>query len=125
MTCGIDLVCVSAFEKLLSESFLRDHFSAAEVAYCESAAGAMAPRLAARYAAKEAFIKAIEGAHLFRPRLVARVVYHEIEVAHDPHGRPYLLLQGAMLKLVEELKITTCLSLSHDGDYAVAQVVLK
>lgn len=124
MTCGIDLVCVSTFEKLLSESFVRDHFTKSEKSYCDRAPGAVAARLAARYAAKEAFIKAIEGQHLFRPRLLATVAYHEIEVTHDPQGRPYFLFHGAMKKIVADLKLTVNVSLSHDGDYAIAQVVM-
>ncbi|MDO8644837.1 MAG: holo-ACP synthase [bacterium] len=122
---GIDLVTVETFEELCRNAlFVEKHFTPAERLYAEKAAGPASLRLAARYAAKESFIKALGEMHLFRPRRLKSVDYKEIEVAHDPEGRPYLLFHGAFRKIVEELKITSHLSLSHDGGYAVAQVLL-
>lgn len=125
---GIDIVCISAFEKICGDSdsaFLKNHFTAGETNYAEKAHGTTATHLAVRYAAKEAVIKALESMHLFRPALLKNVNYRDIEVAKDPNGRPYLIFYGALKDVVQELKVQTLLSLSHDGDYAVAQVILE
>jgi len=125
---GIDIVCVSEFAKLAPDpdsAFLKDHFTPSETAYSERALGTNVQHLAARYAAKEAAIKALESAHLFRPKPLPRADYREIEVLNDPWGRPYLTFHGEVGTLVQKLKIVAYVSLSHDGDYAIAQVVLS
>lgn len=125
---GTDIVCISVFEKICGDSdsaFLKNHFTAGEINYAEKAHGSNSTHLAARYAAKEAVIKALESMHLFRPALLKNVNYREIEVANDPNGRPYLIFYGALKDVVQELKVQTLLSMSHDGDYAVAQALLE
>lgn len=125
---GIDIVCISEFEKICGgpdSAFMKNHFTAGESNYSEKSTGTTATHLAGRYAAKEAVIKALESMHLFRPALLKHVNYREIEVANDPHGRPYFIFYGAVRTVVQELKIQSLLSLSHDGDYAVAQVFLE
>lgn len=125
---GIDIVFVPEFEKLAGDpscAFVRDHFTDAEIGYSERAPGTNASHLAARYAAKEAAIKAFEGAHLFRSPPFAKADYREIEILNDPWGRPYFVFHGAVAKLATKLEIAAHLSISHDGDYAVAQAVLS
>ena len=79
-------------------------------------------RLAARFAAKEAFVKAWSGARRGLPPLLAAVDLREIEVVDDGHGRPALRLHGAVAAAVGERG--THLSLSHDGPSAIAVVIL-
>ncbi|MGS2665631.1 holo-ACP synthase [Corynebacterium glucuronolyticum] len=81
--------------------------------------------LAARWAAKEAFIKAWSGLIAPAPPLIAseRVVWRDIEVRSDHCDRPYLHLHGEVQRLSSP-NFASSLSLSHDGDYAVAVVAL-
>lgn len=75
--------------------------------------------LAARFAAKEAFLKAL-GRGLFQ------VSFKEIEVIREPSGRPRLELHGSAAGLCKEKGIKGVhLSLSHDGGVAVAVVILE
>ena len=80
-------------------------------------------RLAARFAAKEAFIKAWSGSRRGRPPLLARIDLKEIEVVDDGYGRPGLRLHGAVADAAGP--VTTHLSLSHDGPAAIAFVVIE
>lgn len=74
--------------------------------------------LAARFAAKEALIKALGGP--------LGLSWLEIEIITDGTGRPQFELSGAAAKAAADLGITrTHLSLSHDGGHAVAMVVCE
>ncbi len=121
---GIDLCDVrDLWERLIRSPALRDEiFSPAEIAYCESCAHP-APHYAARFAAKEAFAKALGldllGLELWR-----------VELVHsDERSRPRLEIS------CEEIYTLVCerlgtqsfeldISVSHERDYAVASVVL-
>lgn len=82
-----------------------------------------ARHLAARYAAKEAFVKAWSGARFGRTPVLAGVDLREIEVVSDGYGRPTLELHGRLAELAGDLRVH--LSLSHDGEVAAAVVVLE
>ena len=76
-------------------------------------------RLAARWAAKEAFAKAL-GTGLRGLR------WRDIQVIQDPSGRPVLALRGTAAALARAAGVEHIhLSLSHDGEWALAQVVLE
>lgn len=122
---GIDLVCLSEFaHRIASPAFVQAHFTASEIAYCERRVGGALPSFGARYAAKEATIKALGSYHTFRTPLIAVPDYREIEVTHDPNGCPQLAFHGAIGAIVGSQSLHTMVSLSHDGDYATAQVIL-
>ncbi len=124
---GIDLVDTTTFAALVAEAdspFVKDHFTAAERQYSEAGLSGRAAHYAARYAAKEACLKALDAVYLFRAAPLTRVNYLEMEVARDPQGRPYLILQGAFEKIVKELNAKLFLSLAHDADKAIAQVIV-
>jgi holo-[acyl-carrier protein] synthase len=75
--------------------------------------------LAARFAAKEAFGKAL-GTGLYGIQL------RDINVVNDPHGKPELVLEGKALEIFRKLggkKVHV--SLTHEEDYALAMVVLE
>jgi holo-[acyl-carrier protein] synthase len=117
---GIDLVQVSRVAESLErfgERFLRRVFTDGEVAYARSAPAHTAERLAARLAAKEAALKALD--------LGDRGVgWRQIEVEREPSGAPRLSLHGAALAAAEEAGVEeVALSLSHEGDFATAVVM--
>ncbi len=105
---GIDIVEVDRIGEILGrrgERFLRRILTGTEVNYILKARPPLREeRLAARFAAKEAFIKA-----LGRP-----VPMRELEVGHDENGRPQLLFRGRPYPL----------SLSHTKGIAVAVAII-
>jgi holo-[acyl-carrier protein] synthase len=79
-----------------------------------------APHLAARFAAKESCLKA------FGLGLREGISWQDMEVVPDELGRPYLLLSGRAAEIAAAKQIEVVhLSYSHDGDYAVATVILE
>jgi len=118
MTVGVDLVNVPGFAQQLEDGasgFVDGTFTPREQKAREP------HRLAARFAAKEAFLKAWSGARLHQPPLLGNVDLREIEVADDGYGRPRIVLHG---QIAQAVGTHTCsLSLSHDGDAAIAVVL--
>ena len=117
---GIDLVQVSRIAESLErfgERFLRRIFTEGEISYATSAPGSTSERLAARFAAKEATLKALG---LFdEPG-----VWRDIEVCRSRSGACELALHGAVREAAIRLGAEGfALSLSHEGDYATAVVI--
>ena len=119
---GVDIADTARFRRFLDEdnrTLLDRLFTAAEQEYCCSAQGA-ADRFAARFAAKEAFLKALGTG------LRDGLSWHDMEIVNDGAGRPSFTLSGRALQLCSERGVTNhLLSLSHDGGSAVAMVVLE
>ena len=110
---GTDLVLVSRLESALTRTpRLRDRlFHPAEQQLTMRS-------LAARFAAKEALAKA-----LGNPSALS---WREIQVTNDGLGKPMLRAEGASAEALNRLGVTAShLSLSHDGDYAIATVILE
>lgn len=129
---GVDLVDVAAFTTQLDEpgsSFADGTFTAGERRDARDSPGDTALALAARFAAKEAFVKAWSVSRIGRaPQLPGPLDLRQIEVVHDPFGRPSLALHGTVASAVREAlgpDTTVHLSLSHDGPGAVAVVLLE
>jgi holo-[acyl-carrier protein] synthase len=127
---GIDLVNVAGFRAQLDDTasgFVAATFTAGERRDAERPAGDRAERLAARFAAKEALIKAWSGARYGRPPAIATVDLRQVEVVLDGWGRPGLRLHGAVRDGVSALapRVESRLSLSHDGGVATAIVTLS
>ena len=74
-------------------------------------------RWAARFAAKEALIKACGGIHGSR--------WVEIEVIRQPHQKPWIEVQGGLREWLQECNLTVWLSMSHERHLSVAMVVLE
>ncbi|KRB38593.1 UNVERIFIED_CONTAM: holo-ACP synthase [Microbacterium sp. SLM126] len=110
---GVDLVDISRFERTLERTprLAERLFSPAE--------RELKPRsLAARYAAKEALIKALGGSD--------GVHWTEIEITPEASGRPWFTLTGSTADVVAERGITTLhLSMSHDAGFATAYVIAE
>jgi holo-[acyl-carrier protein] synthase len=119
---GIDLVEISRIEGVFSrqgERFARRVFTDAEVEYCEARASRFAS-YAARFAAKEAAMKALGTGW------ADGIAWREIEVVRDERGTPSLELRGrALARLAEVGASKAHLSLTHSNDLAMAQVILE
>ena len=126
---GIDMAYIPEFQEVLDDPnsfFIGKHFTEQEIEYCRNGGPRRAAsRLAARYAVKEAFLKAVDG-----PRLHQEAAfipdYRQIEVRNDEYGRPFLRFHDALKEYLREVGIVRSLvTISHTGDYAVAQVLLE
>ena len=121
MRVGIDLVSVNRIAGSLAEfgdRFMHKLFTADEIAYAVAAPELTAQRLAARFAAKEAAIKALG---LGGDRAVD---FREIEVRRAGDGAVALALHGATGRHAASLGVdAVALSFSHEGDLATAIVV--
>ena len=119
---GIDLVENKRIEKIIAKwgaKFLERVFSVEEISYCEKHAKASI-HFAARFAAKESFLKALGIG------MGMGVKLKEIEVVHDKYGKPDLSLHGEAGIQIEKRCITRIhLSLTHTDSYATAIVLLE
>ena len=119
---GTDIVVFERFQRFIDEgntALLRRIFTERERAVCEARKNSAAC-YAARFAAKEAFLKALGSG------LRDGLSWQDMEVINDELGKPELFLSGKALEVFSAKKMSTIfLSLSHDGGYAVAMVVLE
>jgi len=117
---GVDLVDVPAFGVRFDgrDDLLADTFSEAELEYCR---GQKHPwtHLAARFAAREATLKALGTGW------AGTMTWRDVEVTRDPTGAPSLALRGAVADAVGKAGFTrSAVSLSHTETHAIAVVVL-
>lgn len=118
---GTDIIEVERVGKQISkgDGFKEKIFTPNEVKYCESRKN-KAQNYAARFAAKEAFFKAI-GTGWRRG-----LTFSEIEVVNNELGKPEINLYGKTKKFVEENRIENIhVSLSHVKNLASAIVILE
>lgn len=119
---GVDIVKVDRIEKAVERwghRFLERIFTAAEIERCQKRARP-AQCLALRFAAKEAFAKAL-GLGMRKG-----LRWRDIEVVHDNFGKPDLLLHNQAQRLLETVEASrTWLSLSDERESALAVVVLE
>lgn len=119
---GIDLAEVSRIRESIErfgDRFLARVFTAREIAYANSKANKY-ERFAARFAAKEAAMKAIGTGW------TGGVTWHDFEVVNLPNGRPTIALHGRAAAIAKELGIRAlALSLTHTESYGVASVVAE
>ncbi|MFO1338257.1 MAG: holo-ACP synthase [Burkholderiaceae bacterium] len=119
---GIDTVSVASIAESLAqfgERFVQRLFTAREAADACAVYGgaAMAERLAARFAAKEAVIKALD-----LPE--AGIGWPEIELSRDAAGRPAIVLHGRAAEVSQALGVRDwAVSISHEREHACAVVV--
>jgi holo-[acyl-carrier protein] synthase len=119
---GVDLAEVPRIRASIERfggRFTERVFTAAEIAYVERKANRY-ERYAARFAAKEAGMKAI-GTGWKRG-----VRWQDFEVANLPSGKPTLLLHGVAAEIARRLKVRqVSLSLTHTAELAMAHVILE
>lgn len=118
---GVDIVDQQRIQggiEKLGERFLSKIFTAQECQLCQQYQSPFA-RYAGKFAAKEAFLKAV-GHGLFQ------IPLPDIAVLNQTNGAPYLHLTGKAAALINQLAVTqTFLTISHDKQMAVAVVVLE
>ena len=119
---GLDIAEIDRITAALTRhgaAILGRLYTPAEVAYCESHKNKF-ERYAARFAAKEAAMKAL-GTGWTRG-----VRWRDIEVANAPGGKPTLRLQGVARELAEKLGVKNIsLTITHSGNLALAQVIFE
>jgi holo-[acyl-carrier protein] synthase len=119
---GIDLVENGRIQKIIAKwntKFLQRVFSEGEINYCARHAQAEI-HYAARFAAKESFLKALGMGLGMGVKLI------EIEVDHNINGKPQLTLHGEAKEQLRKRKIDKIhLSLTHTKEYATAVVLME
>ncbi len=119
---GLDLVQISRIGSILNrwgDRFLERVFTRQEIDYCLLRKDP-SPHLAARFAAKEAFLKALGIGY------DQGVRWKDIEVTRDSSGRPEVQLYNTTKTLCQSHGISRIhLSMTHNGNYGLGQVVLE
>jgi holo-[acyl-carrier protein] synthase len=110
---GIDVVDIERFGQSIARTpGLKDRL------FTPEEGRRLLPSLAARFAAKEALVKALGGP--------GGLAWHDAEVISEESGRPVFTLRDSVLAAADELGVTGVhLSLSHDAGIASAVVILE
>jgi holo-[acyl-carrier protein] synthase len=119
---GIDIIEVARVREVLIRTprFAERVFTEQERAYCDSRGVVAAQHYAARFAAKEAALKA------FQTGWRGGISWQDIEIAAKDSGAPFLIFYGVVRELFDKSGATTAhLSLSHTTEHAIAQVLLE
>ena len=117
-TVGVDIIEISRITQTVKrwgDRFLHRTYTEGELAYCRG----RPTQLAARFAAKEAVMKALGTG-------IRGVGWRDVEVVRARSGAPSIKLHGRGAKVAERLAMSqVALSLSHSREYAVASVVME
>jgi holo-[acyl-carrier protein] synthase len=119
---GIDIAEVPRIRQSIArfgDRFLRRIYTEGEIRYCDSKANRV-ERYAARFAAKEAAMKALGTGWSHGVR------WRDCEVSRMPGGRPTIIFYGKAGEIAARLGMKhAALSLSHTAEQAIAQVILE
>lgn len=112
--CGTDIIEINRIKEAIerTEGFKEKVFTKKEIEYCESKKSQKFQSYAARFAAKEAFFKAMSDVEK-----VSSLIWKDIEILKNKSGKPYISVKD---KKIENADI----SLSHCKEYAIANVVI-
>ena len=122
ISIGIDIIEVRRVREVISRTprFVERVYTSTERAYCESRGAVAAQHYAARFAAKEAALKALQTGW------TGGIAWQDIEIASRDTGAPILLFHGRVRELYEESGASAAhLSMSHTTEHAIAQVLLE
>jgi holo-[acyl-carrier protein] synthase len=122
ISIGIDIAEVYRIRETIARTprFAERVFTDEERMYCESKGAAAAQSYAARFAAKEAFLKALKTGWR------GKITWQDIEVVVDEAGAPSLRLTGEALKIKNERGASRVhLSISHTTEHAIAEVIIE
>jgi holo-[acyl-carrier protein] synthase len=119
---GLDIAEIDRIEAAIvrhGAPFLERLFTPYEVAYCENHKGRY-ERYAARFAAKEAAMKALGTGWSQGVR------WRDIEVTREPSGKPTLRLEGVAAQIAQRMGVKNIsLSITHSGNLALAEVIFE
>jgi holo-[acyl-carrier protein] synthase len=116
---GVDLCEIPRLSKLITEHgerFLEKVYTPEEIAYCSQKVNGVI-NFAARFAAKEALLKALGTG------LGAEMNWKDVEVVNDAQGKPHFKFYGQVAKYIADRKVL--LSLTHTNENALAFVVIE
>ncbi|RLC50268.1 MAG: ACP synthase [Candidatus Cloacimonadota bacterium] len=118
---GIDIIEVLRVEKLTrkEDKYLKKIFTQTEIDYCRKFRNG-AQNFAGRFAAKEAFSKAMGTG------LSDGVKFNEIETINNELGKPEIVLYGKTKEILKERNLKCVhVSIAHLKDYATAVVIIE
>jgi len=122
VSIGIDIIEVRRVCETIERTprFAERVFTEAERAYCESRGAVAAQHYAARFAAKEAALKALQTGWS------GGIGWQDIEVSAKGSGAPVIIFHGRARELYEQSGATAAhLSIAHTSEHAIAEVVLE
>ena len=122
LSIGIDITEVYRIRQTIARTprFAERVYTANERAYCDSKGVAAAQSYAGRFAAKEAFLKALKTGWR------GKITWQDIEVISDEDRAPSLNITGEAKRILDERGANRIhLSISHTTDHAVAEVILE
>jgi holo-[acyl-carrier protein] synthase len=122
LSIGIDIVEVYRIRQTIARTprFAERVFTPQERAFCEGKGVAAPQSYAGRFAAKEAFLKALKTGWR------GKITWQDIEVVSDKSGAPELKITGEAKKILKKRGAKRVhLSISHTVDHAVAEVILE
>ena len=122
ISIGIDIIEVRRVRETIERTprFAERVFTEAERAYCESRGVVAAQHYAARFAAKEAALKALQTGWS------SGLAWQDIEISAKESGAPVISFHGRARELYEQSGATAAhISIAHTTEHAVAQVVLE
>ncbi|HEX5143544.1 MAG TPA: holo-ACP synthase [Mycobacterium sp.] len=122
---GIDVVSIADFAEQVDQpgTVFAETFTPGERRDAADKSSVAARHLAARWAAKEAVIKAWSSSRFAQRPVLPEAIHRDIEVVTDMWGRPKVRLTGDIAKHLSEATIHV--SLTHDGDTAAAVAILE
>ena len=122
VSVGIDMIEVARVRATLKRTprFVERVFTERERNYCDARGAVAAQHYAARFAAKEAALKALGTGWS------GGVAWQDVEITRDDAGAPTLIFRGRALELFNGSGATRAhVSLAHTNEHAIAQVVLE
>lgn len=122
VSIGIDIVEVYRIRQIVARTprFVERVFTENERAYCQSKGAAAAQSFAARFAAKEACLKALQTGWR------GKITWHDIEILSGENGVPTIEIKGEAKNIFEGLGANRVhLSMSHTTDHAIAQIIFE
>src|SRR6202008_4877198 len=122
---GIDLVFIPDFAEQVDKpgTVFAETFTPGERRAAADKSASAARHLAARWAAKEAVIKAWSGSRFAQRPMLREDIHRDIELVTELWGRPQVRLTGDIAKHLAD--VTIHVSLTHEGDTAAAVAILE
>ena len=122
ISIGVDIIEVRRVRETIERTprFAERVFTDAERAYCESRGAVAAQHYAARFAAKEAALKALQTGWS------GGISWQDVEVAAKESGAPMIVFHGRARELYDATGATAAhISIAHTTEHAIAEVILE